>query len=89
MKLSILLSIENMSCSYNHILGVEGKGAHFHLFGIAVVDLALTILAGYLLARWLRLSFIPVFAILFATSILLHKAFCVNTTVNKAIYGEC
>ena len=37
-------------CQYKNALGIPDKGVHFHLFGIAVMDVIMTIIGGALLA---------------------------------------
>lgn len=54
---------------------------------MAVVDVMLTILAGYLISRAFRVSFLWVCVVLFILGIVMHRLFCVNTTVNKMIFG--
>lgn len=75
-------------CHLKHILGVEGKGIHsFRLFNIAIVDVMGTVVAGWLLARFLKWNAILTIMILFLMGILMHRWFCVNTTVNKKLFG--
>ena len=81
-----------MLCRFRHALGREGEGAHsLRLFDVAIVDVALTLLAaaaisvgvGHSAARFAAIS-----AALFAVGVAAHRAFCVNTTINKAIFGK-
>ena len=45
-------------CKYKNALGKPGKGVHsFRIFGIAIVDVILTILAAYLIARFFKFNF--------------------------------
>ena len=76
-------------CKYKHIFGEEGKGIHgIRVANIAVVDLLLTIVFGYVLHivfswnLWLTLSG------LFVLAIVVHRLFCVNTTINMLIFGK-
>lgn len=80
------------ACKYRWIFGKEGEGAHsLRLFDVAVVDVALTIAGGALLTastgEITRVRFATVTASLFLIGIALHRVFCVNTTVNKALFG--
>jgi hypothetical protein len=77
-----------MLCKYKNILGKPGKGMHFHVLGIAIVDLLLTIGVAVLLWRWKKWNPFIVFAVLMLIAILLHRLFCVNTTINKLIFGK-
>ena len=77
-----------MLCEYKDILGKVGQGAHsIRIFNIAIVDVLLTIIAAYiihLLAPSYR--FLSVLLILFASGIILHRIFCVRTTVDKLLF---
>lgn len=80
------------ACKYRWAFGKEGEGAHsFRLFDVAVVDVALTLVGGALLTastgELTRVRFATVTALLFLLGIALHRLFCVNSTVNKAIFG--
>jgi fatty-acid desaturase len=77
-----------MLCEYRHIFGEEGKGVHsIRIANIAVVDLGLTLLAGLFISKWLRINLYLTWAILILLGIFFHRLFCVNTTINKAIFG--
>jgi hypothetical protein len=76
-------------CRYKHIFGKEGEGVHsIRFMGIAVVDLTITILVCVGISIYFRLNFILVFIIAIIVGIIVHRAFCVNTTINKAIFGN-
>lgn len=66
-------------------LGKPGAGIHFHVCGIAVVDLALTFVAAWFLARWRGWPVWATFAVLFAVGTLVHLVVGVRTTVTKAL----
>lgn len=75
-------------CKYKHIFGAEGEGAHsVRVANIAIVDVVLTVIAGIVLAHVFKWSVGLTLLLLFATGILMHRLFCVNTTVNKWIFG--
>lgn len=76
-----------MLCKYRNALGEPGKGVHFHVLGIAVVDMLMTVLAAFIISRWTG-KFWLVLVILFLLGIILHRIFCVNTTINKLIFGK-
>lgn len=73
---------------YKDIFGKPGTGAHsYRVLNIAVVDVVFTIL-GAILIWWF--SGYPLYWVLFALFILgivAHRLFCVNTTINKLIFG--
>lgn len=70
------------------ILGKPGEGIHFHVFGVAIVDVALTVVAAWALSSWTRTSLFAWTVALFAIGIVAHRVFGVKTTVDKAIFGS-
>ena len=39
-----------MTCIYKNALGIPGKGVHFHVFGIAIMDVLMTIIGAGILS---------------------------------------
>ena len=75
-------------CKYKNVLGVPGKGLHsYRLFGVAIVDVIMTIVAAYILSYFLKYSFLKLCVILFISGILLHRLFCVRTTIDKLLFS--
>ena len=79
-------------CKYQNSLGIPGKGVHFHVFGIAIMDVLFTFLGAWFIQKSLKKSKIyihywKVLLALFILGIILHKFFCVETTLNKFIFG--
>jgi hypothetical protein len=78
-----------MLCEYKNILGEPGKGFHeTRLFGMAAYDLIGTLIIIVLISLYFEYSLVVVFIFVSILTILLHRVFCVNTTINKAIFGE-
>jgi hypothetical protein len=81
-----------MNCpfkKFKNIFGKEGEGAHsIRLFNIAIIDLILTLIGAFLISLFFKINFFIVFLILMILAIILHRLFCVNTTLNKMIFGE-
>ena len=76
-------------CKYKHIFGEEGKGVHsIRLFNIAIVDLVLTVLAAWLISRYIHVHFVWCLVALLGLGIVAHRLFCLNTTVNVALFGK-
>jgi hypothetical protein len=80
-------------CKYSNILGQPGQGIHAHLFGVAVFDVLATVAVAlgvwYLLRRMWRVGFGVFWLILFSLfllSIVVHRLFCVRTTVDKLLF---
>ena len=76
-------------CKYKDSLGISGKGIHsYRVFDIAIVDLMMTIIASYLIARIFHFSFLWTFIVIFIIGEILHYIFCVPTTVIRFITGK-
>jgi hypothetical protein len=79
-----------MLCKYKNIFGKVGEGLHsYRLFNIAIVDVISTIFVAYLLKIYIfpQRSFLKITIILFLLGIILHRIFCVKTTLDKIIFG--
>jgi hypothetical protein len=74
-------------CKYRNALGVPGKGAHsIRLGGVAIVDVIMTLLGAYIIAYFTRTSFAWTAAGFFLLGIILHRLFCVRTTIDKLLF---
>lgn len=74
-------------CKYNSIFGLPNTGLHrYRLFNLAVVDIIFTILGAYLLSKAIHVNFFVVLIILFIIGIILHRLFCVRTTLDKLLF---
>jgi hypothetical protein len=87
---------------YRDIFGRPGMGVHsYRVFGIAVVDFAMTI-AFAVFIWWLffykqsiaenatmfyKYSLLWVCLFFILLGVVAHRLFCVNTTINKLIFG--
>jgi hypothetical protein len=76
-----------MFCEYKDALGKPGEGVHAHrVFDIAIVDVIMMIIAAIFISRTMTQRFIPVLFVLFLSGILMHRAFCVETTIDKLLF---
>lgn len=74
-------------CKYKDIFGKPNTGVHsYRIFNIAIVDVLLTILVAFIIARLIKKPFWIVLLILFLLGIILHHLFCVKTTIDKLIF---
>jgi hypothetical protein len=74
-------------CKYRDIFGKPNEGVHKHrIFGLAVVDLGMTIILGILIARWKRWNILLVFTVLMILGLIMHKIFCVKTKLTMMIF---
>jgi hypothetical protein len=73
-------------CKYKGLFGEPGKGIHsYRLFDIAVMDVIQTIIGAFLISYFFKFSFWYTLVGLFLLGIVLHRLFCVKTTVDKLI----
>jgi len=78
-----------MSCPYANLFGRPGEGVHaYRIANIAVVDTVLTIVAALLLARWTRWNPGLTLAAAFGLGIVLHRVFCVRTTIDRLLFEK-
>jgi hypothetical protein len=74
-------------CQYKDILGKVGEGVHSPRFlGVAIVDVLLTILGSYLLSLTFHWNFWITMLCLFILGVILHRIFCVRTTIDKVLF---
>ena len=76
-------------CKYSNIFGAPNTGVHsYRIFDIAIVDLGLTIVLAFGLSFYLDTNFILTLIVILILGIIMHKIFCVNTTLNKLIFEK-
>lgn len=72
---------------YKDIFGKPNEGAHsYRIFDIAIVDVISTIIVGIIISYFGHYKLWKVLAILFLAGILLHRLFCVRTTIDKWLF---
>lgn len=72
--------------TYKDSLGIPDKGVHKHFMGFAIVDVLMTVIGAALIAYLTKWSFVYVLIGLFLLGIILHRLFCVRTTVDKLLF---
>lgn len=77
-----------MSCKYKNMFGAPNTGLHkYRLFNVAIVDTVLTIVLAYVIHSYNpEYEFLHILIILFITGIVLHRVFCVRTTIDKLLF---
>jgi len=74
-------------CKYKNSLGIPKEGIHSYRFlGVAIADVIMTIIAAMLISYFFKISFIYTSISLFVLGIILHRLFCVRTTVDKLLF---
>jgi hypothetical protein len=75
-----------MLCKYKDSLGIPGKGVHTHFMGIAIEDVLMTILGSELIVLLFGTPRVLTFVSVVLTGIVLHRLFCVRTTIDKYLF---
>lgn len=76
-------------CKYKDILGKVGEGVHsYRIFNIAILDVIGTIVVAYIIHFFVPYSFATILIFLFLLGIILHRIFCVRTTVDKWLFKD-
>ena len=76
-------------CKYKDALGIPGKGIHsYRIFNIAIADVIMTIIGAYILSLIFKTPFLYTLIALFVLGIILHKIFCVRTTIDKFLFDK-
>jgi len=78
-----------MLCQYKNILGTVGEGIHsYRIFDLAIVDILFTIIGAYIIYLFIpRINYFIILISLFLLGIILHRIFCVRTTIDKYLFG--
>ena len=77
-------------CKYKDILGKPKTGLHsYRVFDIAVVDFLLTILLAKFFEFYMmkEIPFWKILIITFILGIIVHRIFCVKTTIDKLLFS--
>jgi len=65
-------------CKYKNSLGKPGKGVHFHVAGIAILDVIWLILFAWVISRFSDIKLLYVILALIILGIVVHRLFCVK-----------
>ena len=77
----------NGLCKYKNALGEPKKGIHsYRLFGVAIADVIMTLIGAVIISYFVGYSFLYVAIFLFVLGIILHRLFCVRTTLDKLLF---
>ena len=74
------------SCPFRNVFGAPRTGVHsVRAFDVAIVDVLATLAVAYAIARFTGASFTVVAVAAFSAGVVAHRAFCVDTTVDRAL----
>ena len=77
-----------MLCQYKNIFGKVGKGIHsIRICNIAVIDVLLTVFGAFIIHLFFqKYNYFIFLLFLFIIGIILHRIFCVKTTIDKLLF---
>jgi hypothetical protein len=76
-----------MLCKYKDIFDPPNTGVHsYRLFNIAIVDVIATLVLSYFISILINTDYIHTTIILFILGIIIHRLFCVRTTIDKLLF---
>lgn len=82
--------MSNPLCKYSKLLGEAGSTTgmrKYRVFGIAVLDVTVTVICALLIAWVFKLPYLQTVIAIFILGIFVHRAFCVRTAVDKMIFA--
>ena len=78
----------NPLCKYKDLLGKPTTGLHgIRFMGIAIFDTAVVLVCAIAIAWFFNLPYIPTIIALYLLGLVVHRAFCVRTAVDVALFG--
>jgi len=82
----------NTFCTFKNALGIPGQGVHAkRIFNLAIVDVVLTFVLAFVLHNAFFSRYWSggwTLAGVFVLGIVLHRLFCVRTTMDKILFPE-
>ena len=74
-------------CGYKDIFGKPNTGIHsIRFMDVAVIDVLLTICVAIIIARLFHIPYLLSIIGFFVLGIIMHRIFCVRTTVDKLLF---
>lgn len=74
-------------CNYRKIFGIPKSGIHkYRIFNLAVVDILLTLLLAFIISYYFKIQIYKSIFFCFLFGILMHRIFCVRTTIDKWLF---
>lgn len=80
-------NMQGSGCPFKNILGKPNEGVHSYRFAnVAIVDVIMTIIVAFIISVLFAIPFWKVLGVSFILGIVLHRFFCVRTTVDKLLF---
>ena len=65
-----------------------GKGIHFHVLGVAIVDVIATIIGGWGIAYYMKWPIPLTIFFTFVIGIIIHRVLNIRTTVDQLLFKD-
>ena len=76
-------------CQYKELFGKPGEGIHkYRIFDIAIVDTVIVVICALFVAWILKTPFLYTLVCIFILGIIVHRAFCVRTGLDKMLFSK-
>ena len=76
-------------CKYKNMFGAPEKGIHsYRLFNVAIVDFVMTVIGAYIISVIIKKPVLNTFLVIFIIGIVMHRLFCVRTTIDKLLFPK-
>jgi len=79
-----------MFCDYSEIFGKVNEGIHsYRILNVAIIDVLFTFIGAYIIKKYIftEFKYYEVLFGLFLLGIILHRIFCVRTTIDRLIFN--
>lgn len=77
----------NLKEYLDKIIGVSGQGIHsYRIFDIAYMDVIVVLIGSILIAWLFKWNYVKTIVGMFILGIIVHRLFCVRTTVDKWLF---
>ena len=81
--------VSRTNCPYKNLFGKPGEGIHsYRIANIAILDIMVTMIFAYMLSVIFAMSFWKILGSLFFLGIVIHRQFCVRTTIDKWLFPD-
>jgi hypothetical protein len=77
-----------MFCKYKNSFGKVGEGIHkYRIFNISIIDVLIVFIIALFFSYIFNTNLILTLLILFLLGIIIHRIFCVKTTIDKFLFS--
>ena len=76
-------------CKFKDFFGKPNEGVHrFRIFNIAIIDVIFVIIFAVIISKYFKISLLYTIIGIFILGIIIHRLFCVRTTVDQILFPD-